>query len=34
MKDTLTNVICSIIVGLMYKHLYAFVAAVLKKVLS
>lgn len=34
MSDTLTNVVCSIIVGLSYKYLYAFVGACLKRLLS
>jgi len=34
MNDTLVNVICSLMVGLSYKYLYAFVAACLKKLLS
>lgn len=34
MNDTLTNVICSIIVGLSYKYLYAAVTFCLKRLFS
>lgn len=29
MTDTLTNVVCALFIGLVYKHLYAIVAVIL-----